>query len=405
VTVDAALRRAVGHPGPFTDAELATVRELTVRHARDLGRLARCTALRRLTVVGSDLPALPALAALEHVRLVASRLGSLAGLLDCPALRRRDLLFSACPDLAANDDEVLLAAHGGTVAGVPHSRTVAGCLAELADHASEYERAQCVRLWERTGAVFGAGVLVRPGLTASPGADFDAVRLSAADLERELDDPGFSLAGLFGRYPALPARRVGTLLATAADPPGARLLRWAAEAGLRADDRAGADRFAQRFPQVRLRTDPPGVLDAVAGRYAGLLPSAYLLRPRLAKWLLLRDTPALCLGRFPGRAWLVGLAAAAPDPRDELIARGYVVVGRDAERPGIAMAVHLDDPGSIVRVPPAPPSAEIAYRSFRELLDDVVATNGLARPATPPGGIKRPGGVGRPGGVSRPGGA
>jgi hypothetical protein len=375
MSVEAALGRVVGHPGPFTDDELGTVRELTVGPAGDLGALTRCKNLRRLTVVGSELDAVPALAGLEHVRLIASRVGSLAGLLDCPALRRRDLLFSTGPAgglLSANDDEVLLAAHGGTVAGVPHSRTVAGCLAELIDHASEYERAQCVRLWRRTGAVFGAGVLVRPGRPVSPGRAFDGVRLSAADLERELDDPGFSLPGVFRRYPAVPT--VGALLAMVDDPPGAPLLRWASEAGLGTDDRAGADRFAQRFPRVRLRPDPPGRLDALAGHYAAVLPAAYLVRPMLARWLLLRDAPPLRLGRFPDVTWCVGLPAGPPDPADELLARGYVTVGRAPDRPGLALAADTGESGSIVLVDRAAGRHDCAYRSYRELLDDVTGS-------------------------------
>src|SRR4051794_22367982 len=127
--VEAALREAVGHPGPHTDAELAAVTDLTVVHPDDLAPLARCTGLRRLTLIAGDVT-LPAAdpgpgPGLEQLRLVACRVRDPDGLLG-GAVRswRRDLLFCAFPDLGANDGAVLLAATGGTVAGVPHSRSV-----------------------------------------------------------------------------------------------------------------------------------------------------------------------------------------------------------------------------------------------------------------------------------------
>ncbi|WP_426501918.1 hypothetical protein ACPPVO_30155 [Dactylosporangium sp. McL0621] len=388
--LEAALGAAVGHVGPPTDAELAAVAELTVVRPGDLGPLARCTGLRRLTLVGADV-ALPPLPGLEHLRLVGCRIrGPLAG-------ARRDLLFSAAADLPANDDEVLRVAGAGLVAGVPHSRSVAGYRAELAADVSEYERRQCVRLWERTGAVFGAGLLVRPG------PDFGAVRLSAADLERELDAPGFSLPSMFRRYAPGPAG-LPALLALVADPPGARLRRWAAAAELWPDDRLGVERFAQRYPRARLRTDPRPVLDAVAAAYRGLVPAPFLLRPKLARWLLLRTAPGLCLGRLPGRTWRVGLAPAPPAPDDVLLALGYLVIGR-AEGPEV-LAVRTDDAGRIVALDPARVAAALAgrpspfpavraggeppalgepvYRSYRELLDDVTALGPAVAAAEPP---------------------
>jgi hypothetical protein len=295
-----------------------------------------------------------------------------------------------------------------------------------------------VRLWERTGAVFGAGLLVRPGPAVFTGGLFDAVRLCAADLERELDAPGFSLEGLFRRYPHEPAD-LPALLARAAEPPGARLLRWAAAAELWPDDRLGVERFAQRYPGARLCPDPRAVLDAAAALHRSLVPFPFLLRPKLAKWLLLRHAPALCLGRFPGRAWLVGLSLDPPDPDDMLLALGYLVIGRAATpagsvqagtntaeratdaveeatngsgatcrdgatepgrnvgRDGEVLAVTLDDAERIVRLDLAvcravlagrpspfpalrdgaepPVLGESAYRSYRELLDDVTGTS------------------------------
>ncbi|MGI5241522.1 hypothetical protein [Dactylosporangium sp. CA-139066] len=337
---------------------------MTVVDPAALAGLAGGPGPRRLTVVGGEVATMPRLPALEHVRFVACRLGDLGALLDCPALRRRDLLFSALPTLAANDDEVLLAAAGGTVAGVPHSSAVAAYRAERGDPTSEYERIQCVRLWERTGAVFGAGLLVRPG-------PFDAVRIAATELERELARPGFSLEAVFARYPPLPHPDPAALLSAAADPPGAALLRWSA-AELWPPERAGADRFAQRFPHARLRTDPPAFLDAVAGHYARRLPAAYLLRSRIAKWLLLRDAPELHLARFPGHAWRLGLA-----PTGEPAPGGHLGVGRSGE--GWTLAATTGETERVLRLD-RDGRAERAYGSFRDLLDDVTEV-GVSRPA------------------------
>ncbi|HTJ32330.1 MAG TPA: hypothetical protein VL738_03800 [Dactylosporangium sp.] len=329
---------------------------LTVAGPAALDGLAGRTGLRRLTVVGTDVRRLPHLPSLTQVRFVACRLGDLSALLDAPSLHRRDLLFSAFDRLDAGDDQVLLAGAGGIVAGVPHSRSAAAYRAELGDVASQYERVQCVRLWRRTGAVFGAGVLVRPGPAAFTAAQFDAVRIAAAELERELAAPGFSLERVFARYSALTPPGAASLVAAAADPPGAALLRWAF-LELWAEDRIGADRFAQRFPHVALRTDPPSALDAVARRYAALLPGAYLLRARIPRWLLLRDAPPLHLGRLPGRAWQLGLDAAG----------GHMIVGRCADS---VLVAATDETECVLLLEPGGGS-RVVYRSFRELLDDV----------------------------------
>jgi hypothetical protein len=339
---------------------------MTVVDSTALAALAGHPGPRHLTVVGGVVESMPRLPALEHIRFVACRLGDLGALLDCPTLRRRDLLFSTFPALSTADDEVLLAAPGGTVAGVPHSHAVAEYRAERDDLTSEYERIQCVRLWHRTGAVFGAGILVVPGPPSFTAGPFDALHIAAAELERELARPGFSLAALFARYSPLPTPGTATLLAAVADPPSAALLRWYA-AELWPEDRPGADRFAQRFPHARLRPDGNDFLDAVARHYASQLPGAYLLRSRIAKWLLLRDTPPLHLSRFPGQAWHLGLAP------DGTAADGHLPVGRDAAGGRCTLAATTNETERVLRLAPGA-RPEPAYRSFRDLLDDVAGT-------------------------------
>ena len=221
---------------------------LTVRYARDAAALVRESGVRRLTLVGCALAEVPRLPRLEHIRIVGCRIGSAISLLDCAGLTR-ELWYSTFAGPAAHDDQVLLAAGRGGVVGVPHSRGAAQYRAELGAVASEYERVQCVRLWAATGAVFGQGVLVRPG------PDLAAVRIGVRELERELDAGGFSLERMLRRYPP-----VADLEAAALDPVVSPELAWAVAADLGLEDRHALERCTRT-----LRLGPPGHLK-VGGR-------------------------------------------------------------------------------------------------------------------------------------------
>jgi hypothetical protein len=66
--VAAALEQAIGHIGPYSDDELANVRELRVVGAGSLADLAGCSALERLAVIGSDVTDLGVLSDLKQLR-------------------------------------------------------------------------------------------------------------------------------------------------------------------------------------------------------------------------------------------------------------------------------------------------------------------------------------------------
>jgi hypothetical protein len=65
--VAAALDHAIGRVGPYSETELASVRELRIVGASSLDELVRCTGLERLAIIGSDLTDLRGL---SHLKLL-----------------------------------------------------------------------------------------------------------------------------------------------------------------------------------------------------------------------------------------------------------------------------------------------------------------------------------------------
>jgi hypothetical protein len=68
--IAAALQRAVNHLPPYSEEELASVRELRIVGAASLGDLPRCGTLERLEIVGSDVTDLGALSTLRELRVL-----------------------------------------------------------------------------------------------------------------------------------------------------------------------------------------------------------------------------------------------------------------------------------------------------------------------------------------------
>jgi len=387
----AALTEAIGHPPPFGADELARIESLTVVHARNLDPLVGCTGLRTLRIIGAEIDSsqrseqFAALTKLEHVELIASRLDSTTFLLDCDSLNRKDLLFIAYPDLAVAASEVLGAGGSGTILGVPFDADIGEYLSAVGELRSEYERTQCARLFERTGAVFGliggrCGVLVRPGLPVMTGNIFDALHLSTAELEEALDDPDFSLNNLFERFEEF-VPDPSELLTQPTARPVETIRRWLVDVEFSAEDRLGVDRFMQRYPEVPLRADSLEVLDQLERAYAELVPTRYALRMKLAGWLLLRGCPPLLLDG--GETWAVGIDDAEPDPHDLLLRAGYLAIGRAIGRPDRVLLFELGDRGRVVAANEEAvldalaqrrdPAAELAvlFYSLSELLDAV----------------------------------
>jgi hypothetical protein len=101
--VATALERATGHPSPYTDAELASVRELRVVGAGSLSELAGCDGLEQLGVVGSDVTELGALSSLKQLRVLhvlACPVTSGQGLIGLDRLEELRLDFTFVEDAA-----------------------------------------------------------------------------------------------------------------------------------------------------------------------------------------------------------------------------------------------------------------------------------------------------------------
>jgi hypothetical protein len=75
-------------------------------------------------------------------------------------------------------------------------------------------------------------------------------------------------------------------------------------------DEVGVDRFVRRYPDVAPRTERGDVLDRRAGEYGLLVPYAWQLRAKLARWSLFGNRPAVRLASIPDAVWAIGLASA-----------------------------------------------------------------------------------------------
>src|SRR3954465_9940111 len=100
----AALAVEIGHPPPFGDHEAAAVTTLAITHTRDLSLIRKCSGLRHLRIVASelrDLRELEALTELTHLEVFCSRFKALGGASFCDHLVRFDVLFTSVEDASA----------------------------------------------------------------------------------------------------------------------------------------------------------------------------------------------------------------------------------------------------------------------------------------------------------------
>jgi hypothetical protein len=100
IAVGNALARAIGHPAPFAEDELAAVRELRIVGAAALGDLARCRSLQRLEIVGSDITGLvpSSLRQLRALRVLACPVETAEGLIGLDHLEELRLDFTFVAD-------------------------------------------------------------------------------------------------------------------------------------------------------------------------------------------------------------------------------------------------------------------------------------------------------------------
>jgi hypothetical protein len=208
----AALATQLGHAAPFTADERASIKSLTIVHARDLAPLAGCVGLEHLRVIACELEHLGALVGmskLAHLEIHCTRLGSLRGLEGTPSLTRIDLLFSSL------EHPVELLSHASVrecnLVGNPlydvrlwelKSKREKGRIS--GDLGSDDDWTECCQLWWRLGAVSGElagyGLIVRPGIPRYTMNTYDAIHVAAGMATKELVDPALTLAKLFGKY-------------------------------------------------------------------------------------------------------------------------------------------------------------------------------------------------------------
>src|SRR4051794_30289083 len=101
--VAAGFARAVGHPAPFHDEELAAVRCLRVVGAGSLADLSACIGLEKLELVGCDVADLAPLSVLTGLRklfVLACPIVSAAGLVGLDRLEELRLDFAFVQDAA-----------------------------------------------------------------------------------------------------------------------------------------------------------------------------------------------------------------------------------------------------------------------------------------------------------------
>jgi hypothetical protein len=312
--VAAALERAIGHIGPYSDDELANVRELRIVGAGSLGDLARCSALEQLAVIGSDVTDLGALSDLKQLRRLSvlacpvTSAEALAGLerledlrLDftfvedasplfaLPSLRRARLVGNPWSETS----QTRLEQHG-----LPASaRTIAA--RPIFELGGEFPARGATRRLRGVGLdlCFGVldvhrGVLVRPGKARLAGQECDSTSADAADVW--LEDKGDCTTDSL--FDAVRAFRTGPGDSTGFDFDSHRelgdrddALRWIA-AETDAVRRGSLERFIARFPgAVFFREDD--AFHAMAERRGGIsLPASY------------RNARAILAGAFPERS-------------------------------------------------------------------------------------------------------
>lgn len=397
-----ALATAIGHPAPFTDAEMAAVTSLTVRHARDLELLEACTRLVRLRLIGCDLADLLPLdgtSQLRALQVVATRLDSLAGLTFCAELERVDLIFTSLRD----GDGLLALPHWrrGSLVGNPWSDAMAELLREerarpgmQIELSSDYHRDLCVRTWDRLGACFGsvgAAMLVRPGPPLHTSNDHDALRMDAPAVEEALGEP--DLAALFAaeQNPTVVPDPGRVPLTVNRDAMGRML----------PADRVAVGRLAEHVPGVRQHHAREETLHATALAYERRSGRGYdELREKLDRWSLMSGCPPVRFDRFDGAAPRSG--AAVPyrlGLHDAGVAPGFAVVA-SAESGGSSLAVRLaDDPrvfeyseDEILALLPATADAiedviRPVFGSFAAMLDRVIGTVDRAQQERPDHGV------------------
>jgi len=317
--VSTALAQALGHPGPFSQAECAALRgPLALQHARDLTELQHCTGLRSLEISASAISDLAALSALKELRqliIIAAPVADLGPLRELPALERLTLNFTHTRDLSP-----LLALPALTRAellGNPLTDESYELLQQQPSALSSRKAGRPLRVlppqkkdWQTTRQLWERGIeagvarmdfrewyLVTAGLPRLTPGPCEAIRKDPVLLRQALKkNPSFTLETLFEHIlkELDPPPRVEASQLRSRRPWGdaADAEAWVKASALDEATKAGLLRFVAHFPTLTFYQEPPELLDATEAD----------TRVRLPQWLReIRQTLAWVMPGEPAR--------------------------------------------------------------------------------------------------------
>jgi len=364
----AALAAQLGHAPPFSEQELAAVKSLTIKHARDLSAIAGCTGLEHLRLLAcelEDLYALEEIASIIHLEILCSRLGRTSGL-DPSALQRVEVLFSSLTE-GSNFQGAALGWQG-TFIGSPLNDRTRGVLNELLENGfdlidcgSERDWKECRELHDRLGACSGAlgdnyGLLVRPGIPTLTKNDFDAIRVITGTARSALQDPDVTLEKLFTQHadqieaPDLSVLAAEKILGYSKDAK-----QWIAESSLPDPDKAALDSFVTRFRKMvfyrftrsgterrekRLQLRLPDQFRAMHETIGGWWPQEALAPP--VQFDAFEDSASPRADRVKSCTYYLGYRNHGADQREEMLKAGFIVIGWSKQDPISALAIRLD---------------------------------------------------------------
>ena len=314
----AAVGLSVGHEPPFSAAELTTVTQIAVVHARDLDGLDELPGLRILQLVGCDLENVSGLRGCRDLTLLdvtASRLGDLSALGDLRSLRELSIRCADVIDLSPLrelEDLVALSAIGCPLDETSYHDLAVELRARYVDVVlSDPESWQLTReLWAAglPGCVYesdGVQRLCAPGLsvTATPEAGQPAI--TSEELRAELA-AGPTLEEMYSKYG--PTYTPSTEPVVEWDPLRLRkrgsaddARRWLVEAELPDEYSGPLMRFVDDFPTLDYLRETAGLFAEVEARDGVELP-AWLRQIRSVLAAPFHETGVvhLELSEFPG---------------------------------------------------------------------------------------------------------
>ncbi|RKH69405.1 leucine-rich repeat domain-containing protein [Corallococcus aberystwythensis] len=407
--VSTALAQALGHPGPFSEAECAALEgPLVLLHARDVSDLRHCTGLKHLDLIACDvrsLGPLTALTALRQLTILATPIEDLAPLRELPTLAFLTLNFTYVTDALPLVGLPALAR--AELLGNPWTEESYTIVAQRIASTSSARLGTPPLLllslledWQVTRMMWECGItasvacpdsrewyLVRAGIPRVTPGPCDAMRNDPVLIEQALKkNPTFTLEELFENFLKKRAEppRVEPSRLMSRRPWGSSVeaASWVQASALDAQTKAELLRFIARFPTLSFYREPPEFLDEVeAASQVRFPPWLRELRQTLA-WMLPGEPERDVQVRFH-HFDLPGHAASDPASHWYSIAPG---VQSGESPPGFMSLGFSEDPlwSQLVIRKDAPKDTVIydfAEEMFRDLQLEGVGTQGTLGPA------------------------